>query len=185
MIINPLRMCRRDTLVILCVCLFPRYQLHNLFKSSGMIFWPPLSSWLHDELSMDKRNSNGFFSTRIVCRDSNNSKWLFSDAKMATVLESFHRYVVYLPCWYTWYNTRLLCVQCTCMCLCVSYARIEHWTHILYSDKFLNGANFYIIRKRATCAKIKTLRKFILNERVENYKFERVWRFTDGASSFV
>ena len=43
------------------------------FKSSGVICWSPLPSSLPDELSMDKRDSNGFFSTRMVCMDTTGS----------------------------------------------------------------------------------------------------------------
>ena len=42
---------------------------HASFKSSGVIFWPPLHSWLLDDdhkFSMDKRD-------RLVCRDSDSS----------------------------------------------------------------------------------------------------------------
>ena len=39
-----------------------------LFKSSGEICRSPLPSLLLDELSMDKRDSNGFFSRRLACR---------------------------------------------------------------------------------------------------------------------
>ena len=46
-----------------------------LFKSSGDICWPPLPSSLLDKLSMDKRDSDGFFSKRLVhvCRSSDRS----------------------------------------------------------------------------------------------------------------
>ena len=43
-----------------------------LFKSNGNICWSPLPPFL-DQLSMDKRNSNGFFSSRLVCRTSDSS----------------------------------------------------------------------------------------------------------------
>jgi hypothetical protein len=36
------------------------------FKSSGVIYWSPPPSSLPGELSMDKRDSNGFISTRRV-----------------------------------------------------------------------------------------------------------------------
>ena len=44
-----------------------------LFKTSGNICWPSLPSSLLDELSMDKRGSNGFFSRWLVCRSSDRS----------------------------------------------------------------------------------------------------------------
>ena len=44
-----------------------------LFKSSGVICWSPPPSSLPSELSMDKQDSNGFFSTRIVCMASDRS----------------------------------------------------------------------------------------------------------------
>ena len=44
-----------------------------LLKSSDDICWPPLSSSLLDELSMDKRDSDGFFSRRLVCKSSDRS----------------------------------------------------------------------------------------------------------------
>ena len=37
------------------------------FKSSGVICWPPLPSSLPEDLSVDKRDSDGFFSTQRVC----------------------------------------------------------------------------------------------------------------------
>ena len=39
-----------------------------LFKSSGIIFQSPLLSSLPDELPMDRRDSDGFFSTKLVSR---------------------------------------------------------------------------------------------------------------------
>ena len=44
-----------------------------LFKSSGDICWSPLPSSLLDQLSVDKRDSNGFFSSRLVCRTRDSS----------------------------------------------------------------------------------------------------------------
>ena len=38
-----------------------------LFKSYGIICWSLPPSWLPGELSMDKQDSDGFFSTRKVC----------------------------------------------------------------------------------------------------------------------
>ena len=38
------------------------------FKRSGVIFRWPLLLTLPDELPMDKRDSNGFFSTNLVSR---------------------------------------------------------------------------------------------------------------------
>ena len=43
------------------------------FVSYGNICWPPLPSSFLDQLSMDKRDSDGFFSRRLVCRNSNSS----------------------------------------------------------------------------------------------------------------
>ena len=50
---------------------FPDFQRvafpeNALFKSSGVICWPPRPSSLTDELSMDKRASNGFLLMRRV-----------------------------------------------------------------------------------------------------------------------
>jgi hypothetical protein len=42
-------------------------------KCFGVICWSPTPSLLGSELSMDKRDSNGFFSTRRVCTASNRS----------------------------------------------------------------------------------------------------------------
>ena len=98
-------MCRRITVVVLCVCLsvcsvttiaattYLFYTFSN--EVSGLIWYfqgcsPWLSlkhfvqklwhnflttqpSWLLDELSMNKRDSNGFFSTRLEYRDSDSS----------------------------------------------------------------------------------------------------------------
>ena len=44
-----------------------------LFKSYGNICWPPLPSSLLDRLSIDKMDSNGFFSRWLVCRTSDMS----------------------------------------------------------------------------------------------------------------
>ena len=41
-----------------------------LFKSSGDICWSPLPSLLLGQLSVDKRDSDGFFSSRLACRTS-------------------------------------------------------------------------------------------------------------------
>ncbi len=40
---------------------------NTLFKSSGVLCRSPLPSSLADELLMNKRDSNGLFSTRRVC----------------------------------------------------------------------------------------------------------------------
>ena len=45
----------------------------TLLKSSGKICGSPLPSLLLDELSMDKRNSDGFFSIRLACKTSDRS----------------------------------------------------------------------------------------------------------------
>ena len=50
------------------------------FKSSGIICWPPLPSLLPDELSRDKRDSDGFFSTRRVCIVSRRSNKMTSSS---------------------------------------------------------------------------------------------------------
>ena len=94
-VVNPRRMRRRVIAVVLCVCLsvclLPRNLPHTSFvrqkqgvigslrcfqdfcrvafasfKSSGIICRLPLPSSLPDELPMDRRDSNSFFSTRIV-----------------------------------------------------------------------------------------------------------------------
>ena len=46
-----------------------------LFKSSGDICSPPLPSFL-DKLTMDKQDSDGFISRRIVCRTSYQLRFL-------------------------------------------------------------------------------------------------------------
>ena len=55
-----------------------------LFKSSGEICWSPLPSSLLDELSMDKRDSNGFFSRRLACR-TNDRSYNSTDSSLVTV----------------------------------------------------------------------------------------------------
>ena len=55
-----------------CICCVDFVE-NALFKSSGQICWSPLPSSLLDELLMDKRNSYGFFSRRLVCRTSDSS----------------------------------------------------------------------------------------------------------------
>ena len=44
-----------------------------LFRSSGNICWPPLPSSLLDKFLIDKRDSDGFFSWRLVSRSSDRS----------------------------------------------------------------------------------------------------------------
>ena len=55
-----------------------------LFKSSGDIYWPPLSSSLLGELSMDKRDNDHFISRRLVCISSDSS-YNSSDSSLVTV----------------------------------------------------------------------------------------------------
>ena len=67
--------------VVLCVCMYVclsvcycvAFAENTSFKSCGMIFLPLQPSWLLDDLLMDKRGSDGFFSTRPVYRDSDRS----------------------------------------------------------------------------------------------------------------
>ena len=46
---------------------------NTLFKSSGVIYCLRLPFLLPDELSMDRRDNEGFFSTRLVGRSSDSS----------------------------------------------------------------------------------------------------------------
>ncbi len=46
---------------------------NTTFKSSGVICWSLPPSSLLGELSMDKKDSNGFFSRSVVCRSSDSS----------------------------------------------------------------------------------------------------------------
>ena len=55
-----------------------------LFKSSDKICWPLLPSLLLDKFSMDKRDSDGFFSRRLVCRRSDSS-YNSTDSSLVTV----------------------------------------------------------------------------------------------------
>ena len=60
------------------LCCFQRMHCvdfieNALLKSSGDICWSPLPSLLLDQLSEDKRDSDGFFSCRLVCRTSDSS----------------------------------------------------------------------------------------------------------------
>ena len=54
-----------------------------LFVSSGVIYWSPPPSSLPGELSMDKRDSNGFFSTGKVCIVSNRSNKTTNSSTLA------------------------------------------------------------------------------------------------------
>ena len=59
-------------------CCFQRmhrvdFTENALFKSSGNICWSPLPSSLLGQLSVDKLDSDGFFSSRLVFRTSDNS----------------------------------------------------------------------------------------------------------------
>ena len=53
-----------------------------------------------------------------------------------------------------------------------------------YSGKFSNGANFRIIRKHATCAKIKTFENLFWTH-VSKKKSNECGRFEDGTLSFL
>ena len=55
-----------------------------LFKSSGDICWSPLPSSLLDELLVNKRDSDGFFSRRLVSRSSDRS-YNSTDSSLNTV----------------------------------------------------------------------------------------------------
>ena len=60
------------------------FMENALFKSSGEICWSPLPSPLFDELSMDKRDSDSFFSRRLACRTSDWS-YNLTDSSLVTV----------------------------------------------------------------------------------------------------
>ena len=71
-----------------------------LFKSYGVICWSSRSSLLLDELSTYKRDSDGFFSTRVVytCRfsyTSHNStdSWLIAYLSITSFLALYVRYL--------------------------------------------------------------------------------------------
>ena len=86
---------------------------------------------------------------------------------------------------------RKLFVTCSCcFFFCLFFAllfREKRWEERLkglgrfmvykvpYSGKFSNGANFRIIRKRATCAKIKTFENLFWMH-VSKKEVERVWK---------
>ena len=55
-----------------------------LFRSSGDICWLPRPSLLLDQLTMDKRDSDGIFSRRLVCRTSD-STCNSTDSSLITV----------------------------------------------------------------------------------------------------
>ena len=56
----------------------------TLFKSSGETCWSPLPSLLLEELSMDKRDSDGFFLRRLGCR-TNDRSYNSNDSSLVTV----------------------------------------------------------------------------------------------------
>ena len=55
-----------------------------LFKSSSEICWSTLPSSLHNKLSMDKRDSDDFFSWRLACR-TNDRSYNSTDSSLVTV----------------------------------------------------------------------------------------------------
>ena len=57
---------------------------NTLFNSSGDIYWSPLPSSLLGQLLMDKRDSDGFFSSRLVCRTSDSS-YNSTDSSLVTI----------------------------------------------------------------------------------------------------
>ena len=61
-----------------------------LFKSSGDICWIPLPSSLLDKLSVNKRDSDGFFSRRLPCRSSDRS-YNLTDSVLNIVTVSYSR----------------------------------------------------------------------------------------------
>ena len=70
-------------------CCFQRihcvdFAENALFKSFSDICWLPLPSSLLDQLSVDKRDSGGFFSSRLVCRTSDSS-YNSTDSSLVTV----------------------------------------------------------------------------------------------------
>ena len=58
--------------------------LKALFRSSGEIYWSPLPSLLLDEVSMDKRDSDGLFSWRLAYR-TNDGSYNSTDSSLVTV----------------------------------------------------------------------------------------------------
>ena len=95
---------------------------NTLFKSYGEVCWSSQPSLLLDELSVDKRDSDGFFSRRLACRTSNRS-YSSTDSSLVTVdyqqsfLAFFLRCVPELlirhmhvqPRAIMWCNERLIC----------------------------------------------------------------------------
>ena len=72
---------------------------NTLFKSSGESCWLPLPSSLLNELSMDKRDSNGFFLRRLACRTNNRSYTFNStDSSLVTVDYQQSFLVIFLCC---------------------------------------------------------------------------------------
>ena len=110
------------------------FSKNTSFKSCGVIFGPILSSWL-DKLSMHIRNSNGFFTTRLVCRGSDNS-YNMTDLLLFLLkwLESFLAFVsadlaLFCHMLYTQYMIYIrMCVR-----LYVLYCTMYQYTSIMHA----------------------------------------------------
>ena len=78
------------TLGFLCRCQRMNYVDfidNSLFKCSGDIYWPPRPSSLLDQLTINKRSSDGFFSKSLVCRTSDSSCYL---ADLSLIVGDYH-----------------------------------------------------------------------------------------------
>ena len=115
---------------------FSRFQLHGFtentsFKSCSLSPQP----WLLDELSMDKRDSDGFFSTRLVDRDSDSS-YNTTDLSLILVL------ILPLPLKMSWLQKLLgfllyICTADLAQCWLEKGA-------VLQISKFSNSSSRYI-----------------------------------------
>ena len=90
-----------------------------LFKSYDEICWWPLPSSLLDELSMDKRDNDGFFSRRLVYR-TNNESYNLTDSSLVTInyqqcFLAFHLYCVLLIRYVQGHATYYV-IACNCTC---------------------------------------------------------------------
>ena len=137
-IINPQRMHEGYDSRFMCVCyhtscyirwkqgavrlsmafsIYALYVENALFKSSGDICWPPLPSSLLDELSMYKRDSDGFFSRRLVCRYSDSS---YNLTDLTLVIDHWLRFLPLAffvrtksaDLAYTWYTAAYYIIVC-------------------------------------------------------------------------
>ena len=93
-----------------------------LFKSSGDIYWSSLPSWLLGQLSVDKWDSDGFITSRLVCRTSDNS---YNSTDLSLVIVDFQQSFVASEFFVCTKTADYACQAYTCMaCYVIMYNHI-------------------------------------------------------------